>query len=39
MVTLNVGYDLFSWYVPCGMFPTEYLNWLSQLDETEDSDY
>ena len=39
MITIDVCYDLFSWYVPCGMFPTEYLDWLSQLNETEGSDY
>jgi hypothetical protein len=39
MLELDFGYDFFSWYVTCGMFPTEYLDWLSQLDETEGSDY
>ena len=39
MLAINFGYALFNWYVPCGMFPTEYFDWLSQLDETEGSDY
>jgi hypothetical protein len=39
MLDVTFGYTLFTWWVPCGMWPTDYLDWLSQLDDSEESSY